>query len=83
MAAKLRRDRRNSNYARPQRAQSVDGTLRKPQPDREQVRLWFLTCESCGHHGEVEMSLNDLRDAIAEELVYCRECGTVRQLRDR
>ena len=47
----------------------------------EQVRYWWLTCDGCGHIGEVYISLEDLRDAIIDGAVYCRECGLVRELK--
>jgi rubrerythrin len=36
-----------------------------------EVRVWTLTCRSCGHEGDVTMPLSRLREAK----LVCRECG--------
>lgn len=71
--------RAKRRFASGRNAQRQIGTRRTAQ-DRDEVKDWHLTCHHCGHVGFVEISINDLRDAIVDGIVYCSECGTVREL---
>lgn len=70
--------RARQSYARRQSAQRRSGTRR--EHSREEVRAWGLTCLGCGHFGMVDISIDELRDAIIAGKVHCSECGLVRKM---
>lgn len=52
---------------------------RPPKPRSPyEVRAWSLECKDCGHYGTIEISLHDLRVAVAAGRVHCQACGVVR-----
>lgn len=72
--------RRSASYGGRRHEQSRHGISRTLEHDRDEVRSWGLTCLGCGHFGMVEISIDELRDAIIAGKVHCGECGLVRKM---